>query len=667
MTSSVEVGLLSLKTVVEDELGFVVPCYQRPYVWSGTDAAGLFNDIENAWRNGEPHYFIGSVLSTRRTTVNDDRLELIDGQQRMTTLVLLALALAQVQQDQSGLAKVPALGGKPRLEFDIRPGASALLGSYAGLENYSRPGQDEIDRNDYLRHISANLKVLREQVAKLEQSKDKGRSTADFCKYVYTRVRWLNNQVAPQLDLNRLFYSLNMGGIQLQPTDLLKSKLLRVVTDEKPLYRKIWEACENTNNYFERNLRQVFGQCVHGLKFDDLCQYSDEIFAAELVQSRAEEEPTSSSVGMTIEQIHDSKAFAAQPLGASEPPGKQNADEGQTTLFCRSVIGFDLLLIHSLRIFSVRFPEAGLGDVGPRVHKKHLLKSFEALLQKDSDTIKEFLQVLWRVRYQFDRWVAKWRENEGGNGETLQLTSVSLSDNYLSRSPRAISNLVQLQAVRNFTGERSAQYWLTPLLAWLVETGETNEHKVTHKLECIDNQLSLATATQKEASFALAYSTRVEQGDWAEKATYLQQSHGTGFEHYWFQKLEYVLWKRLNQADSTDDKLRRYRITSKNSIEHVHPQHEVHGRMLERSLLDGFGNLALLSPGENSSYSNRPVDVKQALFEDSGKRSYDSLKLKKLFDSFKDVTQWERDGITTHRNEMISLLSEHYAMKCGER
>lgn len=78
-----------------------------------------------------------------------------------------------------------------------------------------------------------------------------------------------------------------------------------------------------------------------------------------------------------------------------------------------------------------------------------------------------------------------------------------------------------------------------------------------------------------------------ELGRWDQQLKYFSEPRGTSFEHYWFQKLEYVLWKA---GDKTDDKLKRYRITSKNSVEHVHPQNEEHGRKLESEHLNAFGN-----------------------------------------------------------------------------
>lgn len=71
-------------------------------------------------------------------------------------------------------------------------------------------------------------------------------------------MQWVNNLVPAAMDLNRLFSSMNTAGIQLEPVDLLKAKLFKKITSEKPLYKAIWLVCENTNNYFERNVKALF-------------------------------------------------------------------------------------------------------------------------------------------------------------------------------------------------------------------------------------------------------------------------------------------------------------------------------------------------------------------------------------------------------------------------
>ena len=254
----------------------------------------------------------------------------------------------------------------------------------------------------------------------------------------------------------------------------------------------------------------------------------------------------------------------------------------------------------------------------------------------------------------------KWVEHDDSEDPQLRLTNISRSQSsgnyYINRSARELGELAQLQAVRNFTGDRSAHYWLTALLAQLIKMPDMSFGQVLAVMEKLDNQLSLTTESQKEASFKIAKGEVPATKSWASIEDYLKMPQGTGFEHYWFQKLEYLLWK---QGDKSVEKLKRYRITSKNSVEHVHPQNEEYGKGIASTSLDAFGNLALLSPGENSSYSNQTVGKKREDFRD--KPRYDSLKLKAIFDLYDQSRGvWGEAQVAEHQECMIALLEKHY-------
>ncbi|MNG99525.1 hypothetical protein D3C79_586980 [compost metagenome] len=75
-------------------------------------------------------------------------------------------------------------------------------------------------------------------------------------------------------------------------------------------------------------------------------------------------------------------------------------------------------------------------------------------------------------------------------------------------------------------------------------------------------------------------------------------------------------------------------------------------------LLHGFGNLVLLSPGENSSYSNQAVIKKQAAFR--AKLKYDSLKLAHMFHVLGNGEEWGREQIEAHSQAMLALVEAHY-------
>ena len=649
----VSTEVLTLETVGARNMGFVIPSYQRPYVWRDEDVIKLFDDIREAYVTKEEQYFIGSVLSAIHEKGEFRTYELIDGQQRTTTLMLLSLAF-RAAGVKTPLAEVSTLGESPRLTFEIRDAVGNLLGSYAGLERMARPGPEAIKNDPYLTHLDANLRVLMQQVEGLRDTKDFNLEA--FADYIYGKVSWVNNIVPECMDLNRLFASMNTAGIQLEPVDLLKAKLFRKITTEKPLYSAMWQACEHMENYFERNLRQLFPNADwNGIKYESLGSYASSGIERNAAESQSGEAESSS---MTLLHLLD-EVKAGNTADNVKPKEEKDTQEGieDETVYCRSIVGFELLLIHALRVFcaSKRWP-----DIDARIKAANLMACFECLLSKDEENIKAFIQTLWQGRYQFDTWVVKWVEHDDREDPQLRLTKTSPSQSKgktsINRSARELGNLVQLQAVRNFSGDRSAHYWLTALLAQLVKKPDMSFKQVLSVMERLDNQLSLTTETQKEASFKIAKGEAPATKSRDSIETYLNSDHGTGFEHYWFQKLEYLLWK---QGDKSDDKLKRYRITSKNSVEHVHPQNEEYGKAMSRSSLDAFGNLVLLSPGENSSYSNQTVGKKREDFRD--KPRYDSLKLKAIFALYdQSGGVWGEAQIAEHQERMIALLEKHY-------
>lgn len=641
---AVRAEVLTLEKVDEKDYQFSIPCYQRPYVWPDDDVKRLFLDIKEACKSNESHYFIGTTLtSILKNGAGENVYELIDGQQRTTTLMLLAIAF-EMAESAHKLAKMATFKKRPRLQFDIREPVQQLLGSFAKLDGHTAPGHEVVDADPYLERMNAALTVLKQQVEAL--SYDEREQVATF---IYEKVQWVNNVVAHDLDLNRLFATMNTAGIQLEQTDILKSKLLKQVPSEKPLFDAIWMACEHLDNYFERNVRKVFnGANWNHIEAKQLAIFDRELFVKQEgdgVEKR----------GLSLAEI---LATPDEFRKTSESEKSKDSDLEEGTVYCRSIITFPLLLIHTYRIYRAR---TGQSDIEQRLYADKLLEIFDPLTNASESEVKAFIQLLWQVRYQFDRWVVKWIQSDDTDDEQLRFTSVSRSQSkgtwYLNRTPKELSALVMLQSVRNFTGERSAQYWLTPFIAGLITDHISDDKKALQWLEQIDNELSLAAdgETQKIASFKQARRQAPNTMLWNEKATYFSEPRGTSFEHYWFQKLEYLLWK--SEEDRDANKFRQYRITSKNSVEHVFPQHEEYGALMANESLNAFGNLALLSPGQNSGYSNQSPKKKKADFE--AKPVYDSLKLNAIFKLMGDG-DWTESLIYQHQKKMLSVFAAHY-------
>ncbi|WP_072054500.1 DUF262 domain-containing protein [Aliivibrio fischeri] len=663
--SQVETKVQTPQDLFINKIAFEIPSYQRSYVWGGEGVLKLLQDIEQAFIAKEHQYYIGTVLSSQLSKkANKDAsvsFELIDGQQRMTTLMLIAIAFKKANVDCE-LSDVATLAHFPRVTFSIREMVQGLLCSWTDLEFTHKPSDEDIHKNEYTKYLAEALNTATGFIKEIRKDSKKGEAyLVNFAKYFYQQVRWVNNIIPVGTDLNKLFATMNTSGVQLEQSDILKSKLLGKLSQNRHEYDGLWQVCENLNNYFERNIRRVFtASNWKEVQDAELASFDKTKFKlVDINLSQDDFDNGSGSIrGLMLEQIVNDESLLEKPESKKATGSSAEDDE----VFCRSIISFPLLLIHAFRIYNA---QTGNEDIESRVNGERLNQAFEKFVinASESEVIK-FLDCLWKVRYQFDKWVVKWVEKAEESTAVLRLSNVNFSktQSRLNRVPTEITELSQLQSVRYFTGERSAQYWLTSFLDWLVKNNTDDKNLVLAKLEDIDNKLSLALfhaeLSQKQASFNYLKKPEVSFGNLSEMSEYLNQINGTGFEHYWFQKLEYVLWK--NEKNRAEEKFRKYRISSKNSVEHVHPQHEEYDKRLEDSYLNAFGNLVLLSPGENSSYSNQIVGKKQEDFK--AKPVYDSLKLKRVFE-LKQNDEWDKVKIKQHQKEMLNALAAHYSHK----
>ncbi|MFA6071750.1 MAG: DUF262 domain-containing protein, partial [Janthinobacterium sp.] len=574
MNKRVETKVQRPADLLSNDIAFVIPSYQRPYVWPDNDVLKLLDDIHTAQKAKEPHYYIGTLLTAKHHEIRQDGvkvLELIDGQQRATTLMLIALVIRELRID-SPLTKIVTLNNESRLTFVIRDQVQLLLGAWCGLPNYHLPSEDAIKNDPYLNRLYGALRALEQKLKKFDVNECK-----ELANYIYERVQWVCNIVPNGIDLNRMFTTMNTSGLQLEQADILKSMLLKRVISDKAQYEGIWQACEQMDNYFERNVRQIFSASDwNQIKQQNLKTYDEKVFLLSCKVSLVSQgEPN----GLTINDL--AKDFIESTYETNFIKNIQNDKEVEDdeSIYCRSIIKFPLLLMHAYRIY-----QEERGDISVRLHSDRLIESFNDLIDSDEKSVKAFIECLWQVRYYFDQWIVKWVKADDDEEEHLRLTSVARSKTknkyYLQRRHEENSALALLQGVRYFTGEQSAQYWLTSFLGWLVTDEYENEAQILELLESIDNQLSLAVETQKEASFKLLMNDLNDQKPFAEVKQYLSNPQGTQFEHYWFQKLEYLLWK--NGDKTKDTKLAKYRIVSRNSVEDVHPQKEEYNDVLEK-------------------------------------------------------------------------------------
>ena len=91
----------SIDALLTGDRQYQIPDFQRPYVWEEPQAIALVNDLLGAWRTNDGDYFLGSVVLVQHPSGDD--VDIIDGQQRMTTLCILLALLRHLAGIGSGL------------------------------------------------------------------------------------------------------------------------------------------------------------------------------------------------------------------------------------------------------------------------------------------------------------------------------------------------------------------------------------------------------------------------------------------------------------------------------------------------------------------------------------------------------------------------------------
>ena len=133
---------------------------------------------------------------------------------------------------------------------------------------------------------------------------------------------------------------------------------------------------------------------------------------------------------------------------------------------------------------------------------------------------------------------------------------------------------------------------------------------------------------------------------------------GTSVPHFIFNYLDYLLWEddryknlNINIDNNISKKINEFKFTFRSSVEHYYPQHPKSIKYLDEVTLDNFGNLCLISGGENSKLSNVSPDEKKKYIQQNNK---DISSIKQAI--MMSYDKWEKEEIEKHGKEMIELL-----------
>lgn len=645
--------LITLNDVIDQQFFFNIPIYQRLYVWGKEQIHTLLDDIVAAWLEEKNEFYLGGTLVIERAVNGSEDMryfDLIDGQQRFTTLWLISVVLkehlaAYIQADTKQ-------GKRLRISFSIRPQVTKFFEKVCEGLPASLPEAMQLE--DALQEIRFYFNNYFNEKEALDK-----RALSEF---ILTKVQLILTTVPDHTDLNKLFEVINNRGVQLQHHEILKAKLLEKIEnhDEREAYALLWDACANMNGYVERHLKAT-------TKLDTVSLYEKKVnFKNGEREQLADAKAVLDELRKTTKASDDQSIKLEDILNQTEIVATSENDPGEDIdsglpVRITSIITFPMLLQHVLRIYLQQKKTVKEHDI-EKISDKDLLFIFKKFwLDEKPNEIdaKQFLELLWDVRYQFDKHVIKWVSVEEEKQHAIRRIRINYNNKqetaYLQRETKdALPDFALLQSMLYHSQQMTTQYWLTPLLKFLLEN---NSDGAELYLQHLDNHLLCSRADES----LIKRTHRFLQNLWHEEdlidateSLGQQYENGTQYPHYWFYKLEYVLYLKLKRTNNR--LVDNFRITSKNSVEHVTPQNpEQKQDEIPAEILHNFGNLALVTKSLNSEMSNKGFSIKKVEFEHRYRGKGVSLKLEEIYKN----DHWHEHEISYHQKQMIKDFNEY--------
>ncbi len=629
---------------------FVVPIYQRVFTWGRREVERLLLDLYLHFvEEGkvEPYYLgVITVVGAQATDDSQDldgKLVLVDGQQRLTCLMLLGALLgwnldkdflhykARPEDEESKkkiLEYFEKNFSKTTEEILKEEGRGGWETANQAMNEFIRCAFDLRDEKGVCDENGDPIRVL-------SKLREKASTIASHLKLFISElpkdpyVRNLNEQ-------NKYFEKMNVGGRQLEPHEILKVRICG--RHENPTYAfAVWNQTVDFSERFE-------------LSVDKLKDAGSESESLEAIVSKAKGD--------------------VQP---DAKIGKEPQDSGEDQLPTRSgLISVEMFLLHVLILCIDR--SALLS--GWREDK--LLDAFSEVSEIDEVWADKFVEAMKNYRSFLDNCIIHLEFDSEQNAYEYRFETQD-DDGEENDKVRRKAKQFQAMLFVSDRGKQGKQEWL--LRAYQKKdcycdrmSGRVNNFdKLLDCLKCIDREEAADDQKHLDYVDTLCYS---DQSRWL------------------FWRLDYLLWERVedgqrefgmghddpfklddpsdvNKQDDPSDvkKIRNFRFHSGRSIEHLHPQTDdgegswnepaSEGRPVRK---DTFGNLCLLTPALNSSLGNESVAVKLARIKDlKGATGLQSVKMLFMYKECEGVdSKWTPEAAERHLARMKNVLKGSY-------
>ncbi len=608
---------------------YQIPLYQRAFAWEDKQLIQLLEDINDNCTDASSKYYIGTLIVANKGSY----YEIVDGQQRLTSLFLLLYCLSAEVNDS--------------LSFACREKSNYTLKNLDGIMSNS----SVIDNDKIQESIINGVKIIKGELSNKEKYGDE--FLTKLAHVIMYRI-----VVPPHTDLNHYFETMNTRGEQLEQHDILKATLMGYLQGNKPwmaAFAEIWNACRDMSGYVQMNFCKASRELLFGGYWNKIQPLGSFVNATK----------GNNSEKHTIKQIISTDFKFNNTYEAID-----SSDKDANVRF-ESIIEFPYFLIHCLKTFV--FVKGLTSDDGKELcesllNDKKLNLYFERVIEHGlykgihldkPNFAKEFIKHLLRMRFLFDQYIIK-REylgdsldgewslktlNVSGQGsnkkayfrDTSFLEYGQWSTSYANKYRHSDNLMIQAALRVSYTSPK-VMHWITELLTWLVTKNNLDEL----------NGYCDATERIAQQSIIDNFFSPCNVGIYR---------LGVGTPHIVFNYLDYLIWK--NDRELYKD----FTFEFRNSVEHWYPRHpsESEIKIWNDGGVDRFGNLCIIQRNVNSKFSNLPPEGKKTSFTKMIEKG--SLKLRLMSeltvprDGLSANQNWKEIACEEHEQEMIEMLS----------
>ena len=619
---SEKITSLKVEDIFNSENGkYKIPIYQRNYAWKEPQIRQLIRDIYDycGEKNKEKKYYIGTLVV--RPDKEKNTFEVIDGQQRLTTLSMLVAYLNNIVKAPNNTKESEKTKLENTITFQCRQVSTNFL---------NKIWEDQSDDCDATDSITAGYQILKKSFEDIVKKE----TVEDYLNYLRENVIVYRISVPEDTDLNHYFEIMNTRGEQLEKHEILKAKLLSVFkynTGTIDFYSRIWDACSDMGKYL----------CSKMLKTNNQENKTGD-FTIEYLIKKADGKPGNNN-------------------------GQNNSQEDNSAEDrYRSIIDFPnfLLLVLKLMDKETDLDDKKLLEQLTVLDDKKLLEQFnEKILNEENEEtkknkVKKFFGILLKARYLFDcyvikrelssgKWILKSLSKENGK-EDLKNT---FDDNSKNKQILMLLSMFEV-SFPNY----SYKSWLFETLEYLTGKALPQNCNLWYNIFCINFKDCLPTRDKVDDSGYInhleqyANNKRDEYGrciSFEDLNNFYAFDKGTAVPNFIFNLLDYKLWKK----EKDEDKYKDFEFTYRDSVEHFYPQNPISGESVDN--VNSFGNLCLITSEMNSRLNNLLPSAKKDIWNAS--KSQPSIKLSKMLEMM-ETKEWKENAIKDHKRKMLEIL-----------